>query len=154
MAENETQQESPVIVLSVNKLMNLFRDSLHAVVSELENAQIFWQSFEEYDEIDSISESLFNLIVTYKLEHFVTEKYSKKANLAKYGFFIKEYKNHDCIELDSTSENERYVFVMLSSKEDAFDSILCNKVNKEGIVIERDIHFDFEEANFYFKFKG
>lgn len=154
MAENETQQESSTIVLSVNKLMNLFRDSLHAVVSELENAQIFWQSFEEYDEIDSISESLFNLIVTYKLEHFVTEKYSKKPNLAKYGFFIKDYKNHDCIELDSPGDNERYVFVMLSSKEDAFDEVLCNKVNKDGIVVERDLHFDFDDTNFYFKFKG
>lgn len=148
MGESESNQ----IVLSVNKLMSLFNNTLYSISEELENAQITWQKYEQIDEIDVIGESLFAIIIGDKLTQFAKEKYSYQANFAKYGFFIKDYNNYDFIEVDEDEHGNRYVFVMMISREGAFDTVVCNKMDTTGKIIERDIEFKNEDINFYFKF--
>src|SRR5512133_826766 len=126
MSENETIHESATAVVSISKLMELFRESLLVLVPELEKAQILWESYDEFEEIETISESLFNLIVANYLKNYVNEKYNHEPKLAKYGFYLKDYTNLDSIEVAVDDSDSRFIFIMLASIEGPFDRVLCN----------------------------
>ena len=153
MPENTKDGENKHVVLAINKLMNLYKDALLSLAPELEKAQIKFQQYEEYEEVETICESLYNLIITYKLEQYVQDKYSIKPNLPKYGFFYRDYKDHDQIEVHPEDSDVKFVFVMLKSKEAPFDTVLCNQIDSKGSILERDIEFNWDNVNFIFKFK-
>ncbi len=44
---NQSQENAPII-LSIKKLMDLFRESLESLIPSLEKAQITWDTFEDY----------------------------------------------------------------------------------------------------------
>ena len=152
MADEGKSKDSNKVVLSINKLIILFRESLLSVASYLDKAQVVWQNYEELDEIDSISESIFNLIVSYKLHTYIEDKYNISAVLPKYAFYIKDYSKNCCIEVEPKNENKRFVFVMLSSKQGPFDTVICNHADENGVILDRDVEFKFIDVNFLLKF--
>jgi hypothetical protein len=152
MSKNVKDGEPKHVVLAINKLMNLYKDALLSLVPELEKAQVKYTNYEEYEEVESICESLYNLIISIKLEQYVQEKYSVQPNLPKYGFFYRDYKNHDLIEVHPVDSDVRFIFVMLKSKDAPFDTVLCNQIDNVGNILERDIEFKWENVNFIFKF--
>ncbi len=149
---NQTKDNAPVI-LSIKKLMDLFRESLDSITPSLEQAQITWDTFDEYEEIETISESLFDLIVRYQLNEYIKTKYSKDLNLPQYGFFIKNYSGFDCIEVKTEDTEDRYVFVLVESKNGPFDTVMCDKVDEKGNIISRENEFLWDEVNFVLKLK-
>jgi hypothetical protein len=153
MAENDRTQEQTTAVVSISKLMDLFRDSLMSLVPELEKAQVTWDSFDEIEEIDTICESLFNLIIFNKLDVYVSGKFEKSPKIPKYGFFIKDYADYDTIEVTLEDSDSRFIFVMLASREEAFDTVLCNQIDDKGHIVQRDIEFKIENVEFTFHFK-
>lgn len=153
MAENENMQDNGIAVVSISKLMTLFRDSLLALVPELEKAQLTWESFAETEEIDTIAESLYNLIIISKLNDYVSGKYEITPKITKYGFYIKDYSEYDSIEITLEDSDSRFIFVMFDSKEEAFDRVLCNQVDEKGNIIQRDVEFKWENVDFTFRFR-
>ena len=153
MSENETIHDSATAVVSISKLMELFRESLLVLVPELDKAQILWESYDEFEEIETISESLFNLIVANYLKNYVNEKYGHEPNLAKYGFYLKDYANLDSVEVTVEDSDSRFIFIMLASMEGPFDRVLCNLVDEKGAIVQRDLEFKWENVDFTFKFK-
>jgi hypothetical protein len=151
MADKDTKTEKSGIVLSINKLMNLFHGTLVTLAGELEKAQLTWQSFNDNDEIDSIAESLFNLIIKNNLETYAGDKYKLDLSLPKYAFYLKEYPKMSFIEVENKSLELHTVFVMLSSKNAPFDTVLCNRVDTHGNIVDRDFEVEFEGSNFIFK---
>jgi hypothetical protein len=153
MPKNVKEEETKHVVLAINKLMNLYKDALMSIAPELEKAQVKYQNYEEFEEVESICESLYNLIITIKLEQYVQDKYSIQPNLPKYGFFYRDYKAHDQIEVHPVDSDVKFIFVMLKSKDAPFDTVLCNQIDSVGNILERDIEFKWENVNFIFKFK-
>jgi hypothetical protein len=149
---NQSQENAPII-LSIKKLMDLFRESLESLIPSLEKAQITWDTFEDYEEIETISESLFDLIVRYQLNDYIKTKYNKELTLPNYGFYNKNYAGFDCIEVKTEDSEDRYVFVLVESKNGAFDTVMCDKVDDDGNIISRENEFIWDNVNFVLKLK-
>ena len=145
---NKNDKTESHVMLSINKLMGLFHDTLLSIADPLEQASISWDSYEDYEEIETISESLFNLIVKYQLENYVKTKYSKELNIPQYGFYHKNYKGYDAIEVKTIDSEDKYVFVLFESKNGRFDTVMCDKIDEEGNIISRENEFLFDEVDF------
>jgi hypothetical protein len=148
MKENENAQTKQPVILSINKLMNLYRESLTGIIPSLEQAQVSWDSFDEFEEIETISEALFNLIVKYQLEKYISEKYSSKLKLPPYGFYLKSYQNFDYIQVKMKNTDDTYVFVLIESKQNAFDTVMCDKIDQKDNIISRENEFLWDDVDF------
>ena len=153
MSKENEKSKSPII-LSINKLMNVFQDSLEAMVPSLEKAQINWESFEDFEEIETICESLFNLIIKNQLEQYIQSKYSKELKMPPYGFYLKNYGEYDCIEVRTDNPEDRYVFVLIESKQGPFDTVMCDKIDEKGNIISRENEFLWENVEFVLKIRN
>jgi len=153
MAENDTVRTSEPIMLSINKLMDLYKEALLQIAPELDKAQINWKMYDQFEEVETICESLFNLIIKYKLEDYVEGKYSFKPNIPAYSFYLKNYSNLDYIQVQPDDSGDIYAFVLVKSKEESFDTIMCDKLDTAGNIIERENEFNWDEVDFIFKFK-
>jgi hypothetical protein len=152
MKENENAQTKQAVILSINKLMNLYRESLTGITPSLEQAQVTWDVFDDFEEIETISESLFNLIVKYQLEQFITSKYSSELKLPPYGFYLKNYRDFDYIQVKTDNPDDRYVFVLIESKQNAFDTVMCDRIDSNGDIISRENEFLWDDVDFVLQF--
>lgn len=148
---NNNEKSESHVMLSINKLMELFHDTLLSVAEPLEQAAITWDSYENFEEIETISESLFNLIIKYQLANYVKSKYSYEPNIPQYGFYHKNYKNFDAIEVKTADTDDNYVFVLFESKNAPFDTVMCDKIDNEGNIISRENEFLFDAVDFVLK---
>lgn len=151
MAEKEIEKKSGPVILSITKLMTLYKESIMSLVPELEKTGLLWNSFEDNEDIEAICESLFNLIVRSKLSAFINDKYSITPNITKYAFYYKNYHNLDCIEVSLQAENQRLVFLMLKSVNGPFDTVICDRINENNDIIEREVAIPWVGAEFIFR---
>ncbi len=147
----ESENTKQPVILSINKLMNLYRESLTSISPALEQAQVTWDVFDDFEEIETISESLFNLIVKYQLEQFITAKYSSKLKLPPYGFYLKNYRDLDYIEVKTEDEDSQYVLVLVESKQEAFDTVMCDRIDENGNIVSRENEFLWNDVDFVLK---
>lgn len=140
---------------TANNLMKNFRDSLVALLTTFEEANIGWRNEEQDEEFESIVEALFNGIVLAKLEKKIIEKDGIPPSLPKYGFYHKDYKDKSFVEIITGEEKKSgfYVFNFISTDQRPFDTINCVKIDKEGKVIEKDIAFDYADLAFKFQYR-
>lgn len=141
--------------LSVSDLIHNFRSGLIALIPIFEKMGIGWHDEEQSEEFDGIAESLYKWIVIAKLENYINDNYGFIPSFSNYSFHYKDYAKLCFISIDSEiEENEEYfVFVSFKSYEWAFDTIICNKIGKNGAIIEKDLELSFEDANFLLKLK-
>lgn len=152
MADKENDKKSAPVILSITKLMSLYKESLLSLVPELEKTGLLWNSFEENEDIEAICESLFNLIVRNKLSSFITDKYSITPNITKYAFHYKNYHKLDCIEVSLEAANHRLVFLMVQSVNGPFDTVICDRINENNDIIEREVSIPWDSAEFIFRY--
>ncbi|MFN3307399.1 MAG: hypothetical protein ACK42Z_09490 [Candidatus Kapaibacteriota bacterium] len=117
----------------------------------MENSQISLEELRENDLFDNIAESLFQIIVLSKIENHIKSKYNFLPPIPKYGFFYKDYAKTSFFEVLPTHVDYvsgTYVFVMLSSKEKPFDTVICNLIDNNGKVLKRNIEIPFEKVEF------
>ncbi len=145
---NENEKTELQVKLSINKLIGVFQDALIGMVEPLEKASITWESYEDFEEIESISESLFNLLVKYQLEDYIQSKYSFEIKIPQYGFYHKNYEAYHPIQVNVEGSEDRYIFVLFESKNGPFDTVMCDKVDEKGNIISRENEFLVENVDF------
>lgn len=141
--------------LTLNDLIKNFRDALLVLIPVFQESGILWNDDENNEEFEGISESLFKWMVIYKIEQVISEKYNLIPNFPKYNYFYKSYSKLSFIEVytDEQDKNKVYVFLKLITKKSPFDTVICNLIEKNGEVLERDIEIDFNKAKYRFHLK-
>ncbi len=153
MESSEKQKK----LTGVSALVNLFRDSLLALVPILEKSNIEWKQLQEIDMFDNVVESLFQIIVLPKIENYLSKKHNFLPPMPKYGYFYKDYSKTSFIEvLPNNVEHTSgiYIFVMFNSIKEPFDTVVCNVVDEKGIVIKRNIEIPYDDVLFRFQYQG
>lgn len=141
----------------VSALINLFRESLLALLPVLEKSNITWKQLQEIDLFDNVIESLFQIIVLPKIENYMTKKHNFLPPMPKYGFLYKDYSKTSFIEvLPNNVEHTSgiYVFVMFTSKEEPFDTVVCSVIDEKGNVLKRNIEIPYNDVLFRFRYQG
>ena len=139
----------------VGSLMNSFRESLLSLLPSLETHGINWKDIEGIDEFDSVAESLFNFIVTRSIQDIIDKQYGFIPELPNYGFFYKNFSKLSYIAVIHLQEpTKRYVFNYLASKNEPFDTIICNQIDNIGKLIERDIQIPISDVVFGFYYRN
>lgn len=137
---------------TVNLLVKHFRESLKSLVKVFDSTKIPWRDDDQFDSFDGIAESLYYWIVTSRLENYIFEKFNINPNIAKYNFFYKDYSKIGFIEVDLGSEDilGHEVFNRLGTKGEAFDLVVCDRIDHSGNVIKRGLEYDIEKVKFRF----
>lgn len=141
--------------LTLNDLIKNFRDALLVLIPVFQESGILWNDDENNEEFEGISESLFKWMVIYKIEQVISEKYNLVPNFPKYNYYYKSYSKLSFIEVytDEQDKNNIYVFLKLITKQTPFDTVVCNLIEKNGEVVQREIEIDFTRAKYRFHLK-
>lgn len=141
--------------LTLNDLIKNFRDALLVLIPVFQESGILWNDNENNEEFEGISESLFKWMVIYKIEQVISEKYNLVPNFPKYNYYYKSYSKLSFIEVytDEQDKNNIYVFLKLITKQTPFDTVVCNLIEKNGEVVQREIEIDFTRAKYRFHLK-
>ncbi len=138
----------------VRELMDLFRSGLSALVPIFQKTDLKWNMLEDNDEFFSLSESLFKMIVVSKLEAIAEEKNKECKQFSNYGFHHKSMLGLNYIEVYSDeAPNALLVFNFISSKDKPFDTIYCNRIDKNNNVLDKDIAISYDSADFGFRYR-
>lgn len=141
--------------LTLNDLIKNFRDALLVLIPVFQESGILWNDDENNEEFEGISESLFKWMVIYKIEQVISGKYNLVPNFPKYNYYYKSYSKLSFIEVytDEQDKNNIYVFLKLITKQTPFDTVVCNLIEKNGEVVQREIEIDFTRAKYRFHLK-
>lgn len=141
--------------LTLNDLIKNYREALVALIPIFNESGILWNEEEINDDFEGISESLFKWMVIYKIEQVISEKYNIIPTFPQYNYFYKSYTRLSFIEVftDDQDKNKIYAFLKIKSKNSAFDTVVCNLIDKNGNVLDRDIDIDFNSAKYRFHLK-
>lgn len=71
-------------VVSVHKLILIFKDSLGSIMPYFEMAKIPWEADNAYDEWDDVAASLFNALVISNIKF--SQEFHEEVKVPKYGF--------------------------------------------------------------------
>lgn len=138
----------------VSNLMELFRSSLTALVPVFQKTDLKWDMLENHDEFFTLSESLFKMIVVSKFEAIAESKNTECKPFSNYGYYHKSMQDLNFIEVTSEeAPNAILVFNFISSKDKPFDTIYCNRIDKNNNVLDKDIAISYDSASFSFKFR-
>ncbi|MCX7909077.1 MAG: hypothetical protein N2560_06135 [Ignavibacteria bacterium] len=153
MESNEKQRK----LTGVSALVNIFRESLLSLIPVFEKINIDWKQLQEIDLFDNVTETLFQIIVLPKIENYMVKKHNFLPPMPKYGFFYKDYSKTSFIEvLPNNVEYTSgiYVFVMFASKQEPFDTVVCNVIDEKGNVMKRNIEIPYDDVLFRFQYQG
>lgn len=129
---------------TVKELLEIFRESLIAMVPIFEKAKLTWQSPDAYDEWDLVVESLYKSIVCTALYNESIFDFP----IAKYGYTIDDYSKLDYIEVIDKN-NKSYIFRDFDNSNEEFNKINVVELEKSN-KLKEDIKLDFNEADFRF----
>ena len=151
---NDTNEEFVSRTLTVTKIINYFREALIGMIPPLEKAKINWQNDEQDEDFEGIVEGLYHWIVVYKLESMVAGKFDIQPETARYGILYSDYSKKSFIEAGKSLESEEpgfFVFSYLKTGSEPFDTVVCNKMNSYGKVIEKNLEFNISELQFRYQ---
>ncbi len=146
-----------ILETGVSRLIGIFRESLLSLIPCLEKANITLEELRENDLFDNIAETLFQIIVLSKIENHMKNKYNYIPHIPKYGFLYKDYADTSFFEVLPKNVDYRsgtYVFVMFSSKEKPFDTVVCNLTDENGKVLKRNIEIPYDIVQFRYCFSA
>ena len=157
MSQIEQSEEWVSKILTVTKLINHFKEALSGMIPIFEKNKIIWAEGEQDEDFEGLSESLYHWLVIHKLETMVAGKFDIQPETAKYGILYNDYSKKSFIEV-GTSFNEDepgfFVFTYLKTKVEPFDTIVCNKINSYGKVIEKNVELSLSEYNFRYQYRN
>lgn len=134
--------------------MNLFRTALASLVPVFQKTEIKWNMLDTNDDFYSLAESLYKMIVVNKFETIADARNLDTKEFANYGFHHKSMKDLNYIEVSAPEyPNCILSFDYIASKNKPFDVIYCHRLDKQGIILDRDLELLFETAEFGFKFR-
>ena len=117
---------------SVYELMTIFQGALKAILPSVERVRIPWKQGEAYDDWDEIAEVLFRSIMERSLGYALGLELVEERILPPYDSIYQSYSNIGRIEVDNCAENDRCVFVRLSTSSEPFDTIDYLIVGDDG----------------------
>ncbi|MCX7735100.1 MAG: hypothetical protein N2319_00160 [Candidatus Kapabacteria bacterium] len=141
--------------LTLNDLIKNFREALIVLIPVFRESGILWNDDEMNEDFEGISEALFKWMVIYKIEQVISEKYNIIPTFPQYNYYYKSYAKLSFIEVytDDQDKNKVFVFLKLKSKNNPYDTVVCNLIDKNGNVLERDLEIDFNKAKYRFHLK-
>jgi hypothetical protein len=141
--------------MTFSNILDNFRSALLALIPYLESAGIEWKNSESNEDLDEVAESLFNSLIVHRLEKVIEDKFKVLPQLPKYGFNYSDYSKMSFIEVkDKSEKNEhQFIFCYLDTKEKPFDTVVCNKINTTGKVLERGLRMKYDESTFVFQLR-
>lgn len=141
---------------TVTKLIKNFRDALISMLPIMERSKIGWRDEEQSDSFDGIAENLFNWFVLNNLENFIRDKYRKESTISKYNFYYKDYSKISFIEVSKGGEDPLgyHIFTSLKTDKASFDTVVCDKIDKMGQVLSKNVELNFEEVKFIFHYRS
>lgn len=132
--------------VSVNELLEVFRNASIDLVPWVERVGIRWKDGESYDDWDNITEALYTSIVCSTLLGEVADDY----DMARYGFRCDDYSktNHILVRSRSAKEVEM-AFIGYSSIAHPMDAIRVAVLSRDGKSIAEQI-LQHENLDFIF----
>lgn len=136
--------------IEVAELMGHFRDSILSVVPSLQKAGINWNNVGQDENLDTLLESLFDLIVRAKVEFEAENTLKTEINLAKYGFLYRNYAKQSFIEVVPKDADEKGIFALIHiyGREKAYDTCYCAKLDDKFNVVEEGKLFFLNDISF------
>lgn len=140
---------------TVTKLIKNFRDALISITPIMERSKIGWRDNDQGDAFDGIAESTYNWFVINNLENFIREKYKKTPTIPKYNFYYKDYSKISFIEVSKGGEDPLgyHIFSSLRTEKSPFDTVVCDKIDKSGQVLSKNVDLNFEEVKFIYHYR-
>ncbi len=138
---------------TVTKLIKNFREALTLIIPVMERSKIGWREEDQGDSFDGIAESLYNWFVINNIENYIREKYKKVPSISKYNFFYKDYSKIGFIEVTHGGEDPLgyHVFTSLVTHSTPFDTVVCDKIDKMGQVLGKNVEFNFDDVKFLYQ---
>lgn len=147
--ENIENQSESQLKYTITDAINDFRTAIIALIPIFEKAEIAWIDDEQNDDFAGIVEALFKWMVNFKLENLIEQKHGEIPHLPNYCYNYFDYSKMSFIEVLSNKTNRKNLaFVFLGSKEYAFDTVICNELDYDGKVIEKNVEINIEDATF------
>ncbi len=123
---------------SVNELLHVFQQSLTALLPVMEKAHIAWREGDAYDDWDEISQVLYRNIVGRSLAFASSSEADLDTILPHYDGICDSYANLNRIEVYGPDEENKGVFVALSTNEQPFDTVDFVPLGSDGRPVARN----------------
>ena len=117
---------------SVNELTLIFRDALLALIPIADRARMQWREPKNYDDWDSIAQSLFQSIVVSSLAH--AGPLQPSYELPKYDVRIANYSENSFLSTSACPTD--LAFVCFETGQSPFDSALFARLDTTGKVLK------------------
>lgn len=138
---------------SVTQLLQVFRETLLALIPAMEAAHIPWKDGEAYDEWDEVSQCLYRNVVARSLHASHGRDVSLLDMLPPYNMNVQSYRNRGVLLASGPQINGAAVFVGLSSIDAPFDTVDCVCVDDAGDVVGEPVRQPFRDSVFSFATK-
>lgn len=123
---------------TVSELLDIFRDSLVAVLPSVERAHIPWREGDEYDEWDEITQMLFRHIVVGTIEAALPE--GQRREMPKYDFSYESYRDRNVILAGSVEDGHLHgVFHSFSTASPPFGLVRVQPVDEHFCALTPDL---------------
>ncbi|MBB5235774.1 hypothetical protein [Deinococcus budaensis] len=140
---------------TVTELMNLFRESLIALIPVMERSHIPWREPDSYDDWGSIQEALYRNIVENTIRWGLPDP-PQAIDLPPLSRLKSSYANLDWIEVvpGSSSGDTTLIFVGFSTHSRPFDHVDIWRVDQDGVPQGEVESLPLSEVRFHFSWRG
>lgn len=136
--------------LKMNETVQLFKDAAEALLPYIAKCGLDYLSEDDAEELDELFAELFNTLVFTAMKRNISEIDFDLINLPKYGFYYKNYKGSAFISVNSSSVKTEgtLVLVQITSKKALFDTVYCNEIGEDGLVVNDGIEVPYTDCEF------
>jgi hypothetical protein len=139
--------ESPnVYVASIDKLVDVFREGLLALIPVAERAQVPWREPDAYDDWDELAESLYGVFVEHPTR--LPESALEPWPLASYDYHVDSYAEFSWIEVTGPDVPASHAFVGFRTSSEPFDTLCLVQVDPESGASGQNIDVPWRDHGF------
>lgn len=119
---------------NVTELIEIFRDSLVALVPQMDRARIEWRNEAAYDDWDEIAQALFSKIVVASIRWALPEENSV-FDLPEYNTTYDQYAGKAIIVVEQDTRSKVLVFHSFETEHEPFDTVRAVEVDNDYHVV-------------------
>ena len=132
---------------AISTLLEIFGESLNAIVPIMDTMKIGWRDADAYDDWDEIASVLYRNIVEKSIQHSTVTIVDTR--LAPYDLLIPSYLEQDYISvIHKGSEKLNLAFIGYSTRKKPFDVVKCVAVDSDYTASEEILYLPVNECEF------
>lgn len=148
--------------VTINELMNAFREALAALVPYLERVKIPTRSTGLVDSWDDITENLFYYFVIEAARMSLPDGSGDEFRWAEYETQYSSYDRLGCIQVvptldhaGSDGSSKEYVFHGYETEATAMDTVLCREIDESGTPLgDQFVRFPWTNVRYVFVYRS